>query len=424
MDLTATAAATIERQCLIPHGASVLVAVSGGLDSTALLHFLNRAGYNVEAAHLNHQFRGTESDGDADFVKELCRWLSIKLTSASVDVPRLKADQKTSAQQAARKARYEFLETVRQDRGLDLIATAHNLEDRIETVLLNIVRGTGVDGLRGVPYRRGAIIRPFLDSSRYAIEAYLEVNALTARTDSSNIHPKYARNNVRSELIPYLERRYNASVKQSILRLSEIASDESEYLNSIATAWIRGRKVLPISEIKAEQVGLQRRILRQWLRTQTDSELSDISHQLIEQFRQQMGGPFAITLPGGSNVVESDGYNAVMRRLDCTFVDESMEAPIVLGMPSAFGRYLVTVRSAGSQVDRETLHVRQWRNGDRITLNGGTRKVQDIFTDSKVPRDQRRQYPLIEDKHGLVSVGDIRYAARANGTMVTVVKAD
>jgi len=424
MDLKASVAETIERQKLAPPGASILVAVSGGPDSVSLLHCLKSLGYSVEAAHLNHQFRGEEADEDARFVAELCNSLKVNLTSASMDVPKLKLDQHLSAQQAARNARYKFLEFVQAERMMDFLATAHNRDDRVETVLLNILRGTGTDGLKGIPYRRNSVIRPLLDTPRSAVVQYNEDYNLSSRTDSSNMLPKYARNNVRSELLPYLERRYNASVRDGILRLSQIASDESDYLNNIAIAWIAGRSVLPAADLLGEPVALQRRVLRQWIRANVATELSDVSHVLVEQLRKRLDALSSTTFPGGRFVAESDGGAIRIRELARAEKVTIDDIPAKVGLELLFGDYLVTVTTIGTEIDEPSLYLKQWKDGDRITLKGGTRKVQDIFTDRKVPRDVRRRYPLVADKDGVVSVGDICCSLRAAGTTVRLVTAD
>jgi tRNA(Ile)-lysidine synthase len=420
MELAATIAETIHRQDLIQPSQTVLVAVSGGPDSVALLHCLIRLGYSVEAAHLNHQFRGTEAEDDAIFVTSLCRSLSVKLTQESRNVPKIQSEERVSPQQAARKTRYSFLEQVRCERGLDVIATAHNLDDRVETVLINILRGTGVDGLRGIPYRRGHIIRPLLDTSRKIVEDYCLSENLEPRIDSSNKLSKYTRNNVRAELLPYLERRYSMSVRDSLLRLSEIAADESDYLNSTAAYWLGNQPTIAVDEFQKEATAFQRRILRQWIRVHIPNELSDVSHILVEQFRKHIARPYAVTLPGGRYVLESNGASASVRELVEPPTRVVDVVPITLGETAVFGPYLVTVDSVVGGVDKHSLHVRQWINGDRIALVGGTKKIQDVFTDRKIACEARRFYPLIADDHGLVAVGSIRLAARAVGSMISV----
>jgi tRNA(Ile)-lysidine synthase len=424
MELVAAVAETIKKHSLIPEGCSVLVALSGGPDSTALLSCLATLGVRIHAAHLNHQFRGAESDGDAAYAAELCASLSIPLTTESIDVPALRETQRGGAQQIARSVRYAFLERVRKERGLDRIATAHNRDDRLETVLMNIVRGTGVDGLRGIPYRRGPIIRPLLDTPRSAVEEYIQQNGLSPRTDSSNKSLKYLRNSVRAELLPLLERKYNPGAFQSILRLSEIAADESDFVNGLAKVWVGSQKSLAVPEILREPAAFQRRILREWIRQNSDDELSDVSHILVEQLRQRLGEPSAVTLPGGTLTIESSGSVLTVRRLApseaVVIADVSMSAHD----SAVFGDYVVSIITIGGDVDRETLHVRQWQDGDRIVLKGGTKKVQDLFTDCKIPRDERRQYPVIADNAGIIAVGDLRCAMRAAGTKLSVIRAD
>ncbi len=424
MNLTASVAETITRHKLVSRSEKVLVAVSGGPDSVALLHCLVNLGYQVEAGHLNHQFRGAESDGDAEYVAELCHTLKVPLTTESIDVPRRKHELKTSSQQAARQVRYEFLEQTRQTKGLDLIATAHNRDDVVETVLLNIIRGTGIDGLKGIPYRRGVIIRPLLDTSRAVVDNYLADFEIHTRTDSSNKLTKYARNSVRTELLPYIEKRFNSAIRESIIRLSQTASDDSDYLNTIASDKLANRKILPAQELLNEPAAMQRRILRQWIKNNLDSELSDISHLIIEQLRCLIGSPCAITFPGGEYVAESNGEFLVIRALAQPAAAKIPDLRLVEGVAAEFGKYIVTVSTIGPGVDTDSLHARQWRDGDRIKLKGGTRKVQDVFTDNKVPQECRRRYPLIADRDGLVSVGNIRYAHRALGTVITVVTKD
>jgi tRNA(Ile)-lysidine synthase len=423
MDLTAAVIETISSRSLVPPGSSILIALSGGPDSTALLHCLRALSYPVEAAHLNHQFRGEEAEADAQFTIDLCKQLDVNLTVESIDVPKYKRDQKISNQQAAREIRYQFLERVRTTRDLNYIATGHNRDDRIETVLFNILRGTGVDGLRGVPYRRGNIIRPLLDVERAVIIQYLDEHELKPRTDSSNFSAKYARNNIRSELLPYLERRFNSAVRDSILRLSEIAGDESDYLNQLALSWISGRSRLPVAALLAEPVAMQRRILREWIRASVVSELSDVSQAAIDGLRSKLSRHCAITLPGASFVIESDGEAVAIRRLAAKLEDIALESiPLLLNNEPLFVRYFVKLTALGDDIDEKSLHVRQWCYGDRITTTGGAKKVQDVFTDKKIPREFRRQYPLLADKDGLIAVGDISYAARSHGVHVSVTR--
>lgn len=419
MPLASSVAKTIADRGLIKSGDLVLVAVSGGPDSTALLHALHGLGYRVETAHLHHGIRGQEADQDAAYVRQICEKLSVPCHVGYRDVPRLQNEQRVSIQQAARQARYEYLSETAAQIGANAIATAHTRDDRVETVLLNILRGTGIEGLRGIPYRRGLFIRPLLDTPRAEVEAYCEEYGLTPRRDSSNLSSAYARNNVRSELIPYLERRYNASVRESLLRLSEIAADESEYMNNVAREWLAARSNIPAGELLSLPLALQRRVLREWIRAQRSDALVNIGHETIEAIRESAGENFAITLPGGEWIASGDG--ALLKLSQLAEHEEPQEAEIPTKLPSTvrFFHWLVEISGDASGADLGSLCVRNWRAGDRIRLPGGSKKLQDVFTDAKVPRPERHTWPVVADKNGPLIVANLCADVRARGLVAT-----
>jgi tRNA(Ile)-lysidine synthase len=424
MSLLTSVPKTIADHRLIEQDSLVLIAVSGGPDSTALLHALHSLGYLVQAAHLHHGIRGQEADEDAAYVQALCEKLSVPFHLGQRDVPKLREEERLSVQQAARHARYEFLTKVACEVHADVIATAHTQDDRIETVLLNILRGTGVEGLKGIPYRRGHFIRPLLDTSRADVEAYCEEHDLSPRRDSSNLSPAYARNNVRSELIPYLERRYNESVKSALLRLSLIASAESDYLANIARGWLSQNPTMPVADLAALPEALQRRVLREWIRGQRGEELANITHETIEGLREGLGGPFVLTLPGGDWVASSDGVHLRLDRIEHLEEIPATEVPISLPAHLRFFDWEVEVAGDGGNWDVGSLCVRNWREGDRIRLPGGTRKLQDIFTDAKTPRKERHTWPIIADKDGPLAVANLCFAQRAQGLSLRAAKAE
>ena len=419
MALEDTLARTIRDRALFERGDLILVAVSGGPDSTALLHALKTSGYRLVAAHLNHGFRGDEASADAEYVRALCEDLRVSVSVAYRNVPGIKKLEKVSSQVAARRVRYAFLEQVASEVGADAIATAHNQDDRIETMLLNIVRGTGTDGLRGIPYKRPPFVRPLLDTTREQIEYYCEDNGLEPRRDSSNYSSVYARNNIRKELIPYLERRYNESVRASLVRLSDIAAAESDLMQDMARRWLGGRPTVSATDLLAEPIALQRRILREYIRqTREEMQLTDISHEAVERVRESIGTTFVIMLPGADWLICGDASAISMRRAPKARETIDMDMALPIEAPVSFLAWQVRVDTVPDGVDAASLRVRTWRTGDKLKTAAGTRKLQDIFTDAKIPRDERRRWPVVVDAAGIVAVPNLAYAMRAKGLSV------
>ena len=224
----------IEKNRLLQRGDKVIVALSGGADSVALLHILIslKEEYNLRlfAAHFNHGIRGEEADRDEGFVAELCKGWNIPLYREKADVPAQAARLGESVETCARRMRYQFLDSaVRWQRG-GKIATAHHRDDSAETVLWNLTRGSGIAGLSGIPIQRGNIIRPLLCCNRAQIEAYCRDNDLPYVTDSTNLSDEYTRNRIRHQVIPVL-RELNPAVDEGIERTALLMREADDYLN-------------------------------------------------------------------------------------------------------------------------------------------------------------------------------------------------
>src|SRR3990170_668994 len=227
---------TIKRFGMLNSGDTVVIGVSGGVDSVVLLYMLVKLSeeykLSVIAAHLNHGLRGKESDRDEAFVKKLAKKLGVKFTGKRTDINSLlkKGD---SLQDIAREVRYAFFEEVANRYTADKIATGHNLDDQAETMVIRFLRGAGLNGLSGILPRRGKHIRPLLDVSREEIEEYADKNKLKFVRDSSNKSIKYLRNKIRLKLMPALEH-YNPRLKNDMARLAHIISRDEEYLEDKA----------------------------------------------------------------------------------------------------------------------------------------------------------------------------------------------
>ncbi|NTW05641.1 MAG: tRNA lysidine(34) synthetase TilS, partial [Peptococcaceae bacterium] len=219
---------------MISSGDQVLVGVSGGPDSVALLHILTRLkdkmGLGIYPAHLDHMFRGKESQEDALFVANLCKDFKLPLIQDQIDVPAYLIENNVSSQQGAREVRYGFYRDATLMVGANKVALGHHAGDQAETVLLNLIRGAGLKGLKGIPPVRDNIVRPLLEISKEEILDYCKEWNLPSRIDSSNLKTVYFRNKIRLELMPLLQEQYNSGIVDSLIRLSEIVRDEDEYL--------------------------------------------------------------------------------------------------------------------------------------------------------------------------------------------------
>ena len=439
------------RWALLSPGDKVLVAVSGGPDSLSLLHLLwterEARQIRVEAAHLDHGLRGEESAAEAQWVLDWCAGRGIVCRSGREDVAAWAAQHKRGKQEAARMVRYAFLERTAADIGADKIATGHNQDDQAETVLANILRGTGTDGLRGIPERRGMIIRPMLGVSRAEIDAYCAAHGLSPRQDPSNSSSDhYTRNRIRLELLPQLRREYNPRVDASLLRLAGVAARDSDYLAVQAAAALaaatqaEGESHLELD--RAALAGLHPALLPYVLR------------QAIERVRGSNEGISYESLASVGEAIAKDkphGFALMLSYPACTVdVTRQTVTVFVFANEDALYGYFSTplpvpgtaalpelgwtltasweetpgaVRLDADAVDFNSLEARNRRSGDRIDplgMGGRHKKVSDIFSDAKVPRSERHRVPMVADAQGIVWVAGQTLAERVKITDKTV----
>ena len=240
---------TIEEHNLIEKGQHIVLGLSGGPDSVCLFHVLmslrRQLGITVHPVHLNHMFRPGEAERDQRYSQELCRRMGVECRVFTVDCAALAKELSITGEEAGRKARYDAFHETAVDVAAQLaagsgacgavkIAVAHNANDQAETILFRLLRGTGTDGLAGIAYSRMErgfeVIRPLLDVDREDIEAYCREHGLEPVIDHTNNEALYARNKIRLELLPYLEKEYNVNIKEALVRLGRIATEDKEYI--------------------------------------------------------------------------------------------------------------------------------------------------------------------------------------------------
>ncbi len=425
---------------------AIVVAVSGGPDSLALLVTLarlrGRFGLTLHAAHLDHQLR-PESRAEAAYVRRVCRRLGVPVTFGRVDVAALQAREKISLEDAARRARYAFLAAVAQERGAAIVLTGHTADDQVETVLMHILRGTGLNGLRGMrPVTRFlldggqdvTVGRPFLEATRAETEACCRAARLRPRADPSNQDRRFLRNRVRMDVLPALETA-QPGAREALRGLALVADEAQRYLESAAdTVWRDVARpsgnavVLDRRALADEHPAIRAEVYRRAARllvgeplplervhvAQMDALLSKTGEKHIDlplglQYTVHffyavlsLGEPPCplpevvegrLPVPGHARLGRWSFETTVCE--DGVRVDASPGAPAALFSPQ--DAWLPYRMSATIPHDRAQggLIVRRRRPGDRVRLTGGTRKVQDILVDSKTPRGWRDCVPLV-----------------------------
>lgn len=230
---------TIKKYNLIEDGDKIVLGVSGGPDSLVMLTILNEIrnekliDFNIFVAHINHMIRD-EANEEEEFVRKICEKNKIEFYSKRLDIHEFANNNKIGTEEAGRKVRYEFFNEVLKNTDSNKIAVAHNKKDRAETMILNLLRGSGINGLKGIEPKKNNIIRPIIEIDRDEIESYCEKNNLKPCIDKSNFENIYNRNKVRNIVIPYIEKEFNPNIVETLIRLSDLATEEDEFINNIA----------------------------------------------------------------------------------------------------------------------------------------------------------------------------------------------
>ena len=226
---------TIKKYNLIETKDKIVLGVSGGPDSISMLNILNEIknelNFEIYVAHINHMIR-KEAEDDENYVQEYCKKNNIQFFVKRVDVVQIANTNKIGTEEAGRKVRYEFFEEVMKNVNANKIAIAHNKNDKVETIIMNLLRGSGISGLKGIePIRDNKYIRPLIECKREEIEQYCEENQLNPRIDKTNFENDYTRNKIRNIVIPYIKKEFNQNIIETIDRLSQVATDESDFID-------------------------------------------------------------------------------------------------------------------------------------------------------------------------------------------------
>ena len=411
----------LKTECGYNDGDSILVGVSGGADSVALLHLLHAAQVPVAAAHVNYGLRGEESDGDEQFVSELCAKLKVPLYVRKTSAEELDTIA-NNLQNAARIFRYSFFREIYEKESMQFVSTGHHQDDQLETVLMNFLRGSGLRGLTGMSVSEEnvvAIVRPLLNCSRASIENYLSNQKLSWRNDSTNQSDLYLRNRLRNQVIPGIQaiderdgKGWNVSIQQLRNSNALLYSFASVFTDHIMT------KHGMIGKVSKQKIldFPQPHLLFNWILSQRGFHI---------QFTEDDFRSFAEQQPG--RVYHSSGSKLVVDREHWLFYERSMlrRSEFSLEPGSADDEWTCMEISPESPekysgdealVDlgssSQKLLVRPWKAGDKIRPFGfdGTKKVSDVLTELKIPSDEKPDYPVVTVNDDIVWIPGYRIA--------------
>ncbi len=410
----------IEQNRLLQKGQHIVLAVSGGIDSMVMLWLFldlqHEWNLQLSVAHINHQLRGIEADEDESFVQSISKLHNVPFYVSRIDVTKLAQQSQQSIQQIARKARYEALETIRKNISADLIATAHQANDNAETVLMNILRGTGIHGLSGIPIVNTSLhtIRPLLFATRTVLLNYAKEHAVPYREDSSNLSIKYNRNYIRKIIIPSLEQLYKKDFIQYFSQLSKIARSFSasldHYLETIVPAiafpFINGYKLL-IRELEQYPHFIQNEIFH-YLLKKINVEITEQQIDKLQHLKNLTVGK-KVVLTQSSYALRDRSYLYILHTLPVfnntkievgkayhfqafSFSSEILTPPADIRFNNKNIAYVDKAKICNS------LTLRIWKPGDRFIPYGmkQTKKVSDYFTDIKLSEVEKSLTPLVE----------------------------
>jgi len=424
---------TLKKYKMLTQGEKVILGVSGGADSIAMLYALNELvdyGLELIVAHLNHGIRGDEAKGDAEFVKETAKSLRLTFVYGEVDTLSFKEESQLSLEDAARTLRYKFFDQVLNKHYATKIATAHTLDDQAETVLMRLLRGSGSRGLSGIPPVSNSIVRPLIDTSRSEIEEYLRSKGVEWVEDSTNESPEFLRNRIRQDLLVELES-YNPQIKETLSRTAEILRSEEGFIRREALKHFddifspnKSELIGDLKYYRSVEKPLRFSLLRLTIE-KLNTSLKNISSTHIvsaDDFLLSETASGEVELPQGTVIVKGYDTFLVTRKseLELEF-SYSIQSLGKWSFPefSVSIEYIKTDELAENDesvayFDPETvsfpIEVRNFKPGDRFSPLGMTtsKKLQDYFTDIKLPKFLRSRVPIFISKDEIMWLGGIR----------------
>lgn len=406
-------AGNILRHNLLEEDKSVVVALSGGADSVALLSMLSRLGYYCVAAHCNFHLRGEESNRDEAHAAKIASQFGVGFEVAHFDVDAYKKEHKVSTEMACRELRYEWFEQLRLKYDAQAIAVAHHGDDDVETMLLNLLRGSGIAGVSAMRWKNGFVVRPMLNVPQSDIKDYLSVNSIEYVVDSTNKENEYKRNRLRNEVLPLLKDAFPEAGMTLLKSLRFLKENREIYASAIAEAMMRYRKgnVIELSRIVSEYVSPHTLLFEMLYPLGFNLEQVEDMVEAVDGSGQEFfSSQWVAVLTRGKIQLRQIGEYENQDEEYVVDLSKGVESPIKLqvGMISREEFYPQRIQSE-MYLDERVLEgnprfvLRRWREGDRMIPFGmrGTKKLSDIFSDVKLSVAEKKQVWILE-RNGMI----------------------
>ena len=418
----------IKEKNIVESGDKILVGLSGGPDSVCMLNLLcsirDEEKIEVAAAHINHMLRGEEADKDEEYSKRLCESLGVRFFSKRIDINKYALETGKSSELAGREARYDFFNEIINKINFNKIATAHNANDQAETILMRIMRGTGLEGLGGIPVEReGKYIRPILFMKREEVEQYCKENNLNPHIDATNLERIYSRNKVRLDILPYMKNNFNPNIVETINRMALLLQDDNEFIEGEVNkaykdnCFEKENGIVISKNLFNIHSAIVTRVIRKALfiinKSNYDMEMKNIE-DIIEL--SNLGTNKRVDLP--KDIYAENVYGDIIIRKK-EYIKNKLSNELILNKEDIlhneviFDEYIINfdlvnnkdIKQENDELIKKfdydkikNVTIRYRKDGDRITPLGmkGSKKLKDIFIDMKIPKEKRDEIPLIQ----------------------------
>ena len=420
----------IKENEIIKQGDKILVALSGGPDSVCLLHILHRLKepFNLKlgAIHINHMLRGEEADNDEKYIIKLCDELGINHYVKRINIEYVARDTNVSLEVAGRNERYKAFEKIREKYEYDKIAVAHNANDQAETVLMRIMRGTGLEGLTGIKSKRiDGIIRPILCLNRQEIEEYCEKNNLNPRIDASNYERIYSRNKVRLDILPYMKENFNKDIIDTLNRMTLLLQKDNEFIEEYSNKCYNiycenyGEKIKVSKNLFEKEMDsiITRVLIRVFKEISNSYQNFEMKHiyEVVNLAKKSTGKKLNLT----NKIICENLYGDIIFSKEDKPKEKIEDNEVKINKDDIFNKVIFddyTIRFEVVEnknkvefsknnliklfdydnIEKEII-IRYRKDGDKITPLGmnGSKKLKDIFIDLKIPREKRDTIPIV-----------------------------